>query len=84
MNKVGDLFYFIIKGLADKSLTMDMPVIVDYDGGFGSDSMIDIVSNGNELVIISGYEGMIEWLYNIYYLILKARINPRFIYILHY
>ena len=35
MKKVDDLFYFIMRGLADKTLSMDMPVLVECDAGFG-------------------------------------------------
>lgn len=54
MKKVEDLFYFIIRGLADKTLTMETPISVIYDQGFGADWAIDILVNEGELQIISG------------------------------
>lgn len=32
MIKVEDLFYFIMRGLADKSLTMDTPIMISFNG----------------------------------------------------
>lgn len=57
MKKVEDLFYFIMRGLADKSLTMETPISVIYDQGFESDMAIDIIDilvDEGELQIISG------------------------------
>ena len=54
MKKVEDLFYFIMRGLSDKSLTMETPISVIYDQGFGSDWAIDILVDEGELQIISG------------------------------
>lgn len=31
---VEDLFYHIMRGLADKTLTMDTPVIMEYNGAY--------------------------------------------------
>ena len=56
--KVEDLFYFIIRGLADKSLTMETPVSVVYDQGFEYELVyccaIDILVDEEGLLIISG------------------------------
>lgn len=54
MKKVEDLFYFIMRGLADKTLTMDTPVSVVYDQGYGYDWAINILVDEGELRIISG------------------------------
>ena len=56
MKKVEDLFYFIMRGLADKSLTMDTPISVVYDEGYGSDWAIDILVDEGELRIVSGVD----------------------------
>lgn len=56
MKKVEDLFYFIIQGLANCDFTMNTPLVVEYDCGFGSDGVIALESNENEVVIVSGYE----------------------------
>ena len=54
MKKVEDLFYFIMRGLADKTLTMDTPVSVLYDQGYGCDWAIDILVDEAELCVVSG------------------------------
>ena len=54
MKKVEDLFYFIMRGLADKTLTMDTPVSVTYDQGYGCDWAIGILVDKGELRIVSG------------------------------
>lgn len=45
-----------MRGLADKSLTMDTPISVVYDEGYGSDWAIDILVDEGELRIVSGVD----------------------------
>lgn len=55
MKKVEDLIYFLVRGL-DSDFTMNTPLVVTYDSGFGYDRVIDLKSNGDEVVIVSGYD----------------------------
>ena len=54
MKKVEDLFYFIMRGLADKTLTMETPILVDFDHGYVYGCAIDILVDGDGLQIIVG------------------------------
>lgn len=56
MKKVEDLFYFIMRGLADKSLAMETPISVVYNQGCGYEWAIDILIDEGELLIISGVD----------------------------
>lgn len=54
MKKVEDLFYFLVRGLADKTLSMETPISVvnvqEYTSGWAIDILVDEVG----LRIISG------------------------------
>ena len=52
MKKVEDLFYFIMRGLADKTLTMETPISVVYVQGDVSGWDIDILVDEVGLRII--------------------------------
>ena len=52
MKKVEDLFYFIVRGLADKTLTMETPISVVYVQGNVSGWAIDILVDEVGLRII--------------------------------
>ena len=54
MKKVEDLFYFIMRGLADKSLTMETPILAVCDRGYVYGCVIDILVDGDRLQIIAG------------------------------
>lgn len=55
MKKVEDLFYFLVRGLANCDFTMTTPLAVTYERGFGYDGVVDLKSNEDEVVIVSGY-----------------------------
>ena len=63
-----ELLIYLIRGFADKSLTNDTVITVE-----DKDGKVDF--------ILGTYTDTIS---DELYLLLKARINPRFIYILHY
>ena len=54
MKNVGDLFYYLVNGLADKTLSMDMPISALYAQGFGTDWVIDFRVENEEFKIILG------------------------------
>lgn len=49
--KVEDLFYHIIRGLADKTLTMDTPVIMEYNGAYKKYFQTEVETIRGNLVI---------------------------------
>ena len=48
---VEDLFYHIMRGLADKTLTMDTPVIMEYNGAYKKYFQTEVETIRNNLVI---------------------------------
>lgn len=54
MKKVEDLFYFLVRGLADKTLSMETPISVVNVQEYTSDWAIDILVDEVGLRIISG------------------------------
>ena len=49
--KVEDLFYHIMRGLADKTLTMESTVIMEYNGEYKHYFQTEVETVNNHLVI---------------------------------